>query len=128
MAHTDGYLYNHDPASLSYDDNGQPLAWSLSLSPYAMNEGLQNVDLEAVLFDFFEQTGAVSATVNTFDRLTDTAVEDTQTISYPATQGGLTDFRLHGRYLALEMTQSVLSGFMRFGRPIAWIKSAGTRR
>jgi len=128
MAHTDGFIYNHDPVSLSYDDNGQPLTWTLSLAPYAMNEGQQNVDLEAILFDFFEQTGAISATVNTFDRLTDTLPEDTQTISYPATGGGLTDFRLHGRYLDLTMTQSVLGGFMRFGHPVAWIKPAGTRR
>jgi len=63
-----------------------------------------------------------------YDRLTDLAPIDTQTISYPATQGGLTDFRLGGRYASLSMTQSVLGGYARFGKPVAWIRTQGTRR
>lgn len=128
LAGTDGILYNHDPIDLNYDDNGQPLTWYLTLSPYAMQSALLNVDVEGIEFDFFQQSGAIACTVNTYDRLTDTSVEDTSTISYPETQGGLTDFRLHGRYIELEMSQGVLGGYMRFGLPIAQVRPAGTRR
>lgn len=128
MAHDDGYLYNHDPASLSYDDNGTPLAWTLSLSPYALREGMQSVDLEGVLFDFFQQTGSIQAVMNTYDRLTDAAPMDTETETLPATGAGLTDFRVSGRYLALTLSQSVLGGYMRLGKPVAFIRPTATRR
>jgi hypothetical protein len=129
MAGADGYLYNHDVAGdTEYNDNGNPLAWTLALSPYALEEGLQSVDLEGVLFDFFEQAGTITATVNTFDRLTDAAPMDTQTNTLPATQAGLTDFRVSGRYLALQMTSSASEGYMRLGKPVAFVRPSGKRR
>jgi hypothetical protein len=128
MAGTDGYLYNHDPIDLNYDDNGTPMTWTLSLSPYAMNEGVQSVDLEGVLFDFFDQIGDVTATLNTYDRLTDASPMDTQTSTIPDAQAGLTDFRVSGRYLALTMTSSDPGNYMRLGKPVAFVRPAGTRR
>jgi hypothetical protein len=128
MAGTDGFLYNHDPASLNYDDNGNPLEWELTLAPYAMNEGLQNIEIEGIVWDFFEQSGNISTTINMYDRLTDTAPIDTETESVPATNAGITDYRLHGRYAQLELSQAVLGGYMRLGRPAAMVKTAGTRR
>lgn len=128
MAGTDGYLYNHDPISLSYDDNGNPLAWILTLAPLAQNEGMQNVDVEGVVWDFFQQVGAISATLNMYDRLTDAAPIDTQTQSIPQTGAGITDYRVHGRYGGVTLTQSVLGGYMRLGKPVIFAKPAGTRR
>jgi hypothetical protein len=128
MAGTDGYLYNHDAASLTYDDNGNPLTWTLTLAPLAQNEGLQNVDVEGVVWDFFEQVGAILATLNMYDRLTDAAPIDTQTQSVPATGAGITDYRVHGRYGGVTLTQSVLGGYMRLGKPVIFAKTAGTRR
>jgi hypothetical protein len=49
-------------------------------------------------------------------------------ISYPAMGGGITDFRVGGRYASLSWTQSVLGGYMRFGKPVAWIRPIGTLR
>lgn len=128
MAHTDGYIYNHDNLAGTYDDNGNPLTWTLTLSPYALAEGEQSVDLEGILFDFFQQVGNITCTVNTYDRLTDLTVEDTETEIYPDTQGGLTDFRCSGRYLSLEMSSSDAGNYMRLGKPVAWIRPAGKRR
>lgn len=128
MAGTDGYIYNHDPISETNDDNGNPLTWNLNLSPYALNEGIESVDVEGILFDFFEQMGDVTATVNTLDRLTDLTVEDTETEIIPDVQAGLTDFRVSGRYIALSMSSSELGNYMRLGKPVAFIRPAGTRR
>ncbi|MGA8529488.1 MAG: hypothetical protein WB622_07220, partial [Acidobacteriaceae bacterium] len=110
------------------DDNGTPLQWTLTLAPFALKEGLQNVDLEGISFDFFEQSGAISVTVNTYDELTDAAPMDTQTSSIPDALSGLTDFRVAGRFMSLSMTQSVLGGYMRLGKPTAFIRPTATRR
>lgn len=128
MASTDGYLANHDPISLSYDDNGNPLTWTWNLAPLAMNEGLENVEIEGIVWDFFEQAGDITTTVNMFDRLTDLAPIDTDTETAPASQAGITDYRAHGRYAGLTITQGVLGGYARLGKPVIFAKTAGTRR
>lgn len=128
MAASDGFLYNHDPLSGTYDDNTNPLTWTLTLAPYALQEGLDNVDVEGIVFDFFQQSGNISATTNMYDRLTDAAPMDTQTQVVPATLAGLTDYRVGGRYISLSMTSSDLGNYMRWGKPAAFIKPAGTRR
>lgn len=128
MAGTDGYLYNHDPIGDAYNDNGNPLVWTLNLSPYALNEGLQNIDVEGILFDFFQQSGNVDATVNTYDRLTDLAPMDTQTQVVPDIQAGLTDYRVSGRYIGLTMTSDDLGNYMRLGKPVAFGRPTARRR
>lgn len=127
VAGTDGYLYQMDEAA-SVDDNGQPLGWTLTLAPFALKEGTQNADLEGIRFDFFDQSGAITVTVNTYDELTDAVPMDSQTSTVPATLAGLTDFRLSGRFTSLTMSQSVLGGYMRLGKPTAFIRPSGTRR
>jgi hypothetical protein len=128
MASNDGYLYNHDPVSQSYDDNGAALPWSISLSPFVLQEGVQSVDLEGILFDFFQQSGNVTALVNTYDRLTDVLVQDTQTQIIPASGAGLTDYRVAGRYLSLSLSSSDLGSYMRLGKPVAFIRPTAKRR
>jgi hypothetical protein len=129
MAGTDGYLYNHDVAADNeYDDNGNPLTWELWLSPYALREGMQNLDVEGILFDFFEQSGNITTTVNTYDRLTDAAPMDTETEIIPDAQAGLTDFRVSGRYLSLGMSSSDPGNYMRLGKPVAFVRPSAMRR
>ena len=128
MAGTDGYLYNHDPVGDSYNDNGNPLTWTATLSPYALQEGMQNLDVEGILFDFFQQSGNISATVNTYDRLTDLAPMDTETEIVPATQSGLTDYRVAGRYVGLTLTSSDAGNYMRLGKPVAFGRPSARRR
>ena len=127
MAGTDGYLYQADESGQN-DDNGQPLGWTLTLAPSVLKEGTQSMDLEGIRFDFFQQSGAITATVTTFDELTDASPMDSQTQIVPATGGGLTDYRVSGRFLGLQMSQSVLGGYMRFGKPTALVRPTGTRR
>lgn len=127
MGGTDGYIYNHDPVGDTFNDNGNPLTWTLTLAPYAMQEGLYGMDVEGINFDFLSQSGAISATVNTWDRLTDAAPMDTQTQSIPASLAGLTDFRVSGRYIGMTLTSSASGNYMRFGKPAAFIKPSGRR-
>jgi hypothetical protein len=128
MAGTDGYIYNHDPVGDSFNDNSQPLTWILTIAPLAKSEGLQNLDVEGVLWDFFQQQGSISATINTFDRLTDLAPMDSETEVIPATQAGLTDYRVGGRYLGFTLTSSDPGNYMRYGKPVAFVRPSARRR
>lgn len=127
MAGTDGYIYNHDPIGDTFNDNGNPLTWTLTMSPYAMSEGLENLDVMQVLWDFFDQNGDISATVNTWDRLTDPAPMDTLTQIIPDAQAGITDYRVSGRYAGVTLTSSDLDNYMRWGKPVAFTQPSGTR-
>lgn len=128
MAGTDGFLYNHDPVGDTFNDNGNPLTWTLSVSPIAKSEGLQNLDVEGVLWDFFQQSGNITATVTTFDRLTDITPMDSETEIYPASQGGLTDYRLGGRYVGVSLSSSDLNNYMRLGKPVIFVRPSARRR
>ena len=128
MGGTDGYIYNHDPVGDTYNDNGNPLTWTLTLAPYAMQQGLLSTDINGINFDFKDQNGNISATVNGYNYLTDAAPSDTQTATIPDAAAGLSDFRVSGRYLGLSMTSSDLGNYMRFGLPIAYTQPAGKRR
>lgn len=127
MAGTDGYLYNHDGVGDSFNDNGNPLTWTLTLAPYALREGLQSLDIEGIVFDFFDQAGNIEATVNGWDRLTDPAVMDTDSETIPDTEAGLTDMRVSGRYIGLTLTSSELGNYMRLGKPVAFARPSATR-
>lgn len=128
MAGTDGFLYNHDPIGDVFNDNGNPLTWTLTLSPYALKQGLQNLDVEGIVWDFFQQSGNISATVETFDRLTDLAPMDSETEIVPDIQAGLSDYRVSGRYVGVTLTSSDLGNYMRYGKPVAFARPSATRR
>jgi hypothetical protein len=128
MAGTDGFLYNHDPVGDTFNDNANPLTWTLTLAPLARSEGLQNLDVEGVLWDFFQQSGDISATIKTFDRLTDLAPMDQQTQIVPDSQAGLTDYRVGGRYLGFTLTSSALNGYFRYGKSAAFVRPSARRR
>lgn len=128
MASTDGYIHNHDPVGDTYNDNGNPLTWTLTLAPYALQEGLQNLDIEGIVWDFFDQIGNIEATVNTYDRLTDLAPMDTQTQTVPDAQAGLSDYRVSGRYIGVTLQSSDLNNYMRYGKPAAFARPTAMRR
>jgi hypothetical protein len=127
MAGTDGYVYEHDGPNDANNDNGNPLTWTMTLAPYAMQEGMQSMHLAHMLFDFKDQVGNISATVNTFDRLTDAAPMDSETETIPDTNAGLTDFRVEGRYLGLTLSSSDLGNYMRSGKHCAFVRPTGKR-
>jgi hypothetical protein len=128
MAGTDGYLYNHDPINDNFNDNGNPLTWMLTLSPYAVEAGMQNLDIEGIDWDFFDLLGTVTTTITTFDRLSLDTAMDTQTVVVPETAAGLTDYRVAGRYIQIELTSSDLGNYMRLGKPIVYARPSATRR
>lgn len=127
MAGTDGYIYNHDPIGDTFNDNGNPLTWTLTLAPYALHEGQQNMDINGIIFDFKDQMGTVTALVNGYDYLTDAAPMDSQTQVIPATLSGRTDYRVTGRYLGLTLGSGELGNYMRLGKPVAFVMPTGDR-
>ena len=127
MAGTDGYIYNHDPLGDAYTDNGQPMAWQCTLSPYALQEGYQAMDVEAILLDFFNELGNVTVTVNAYDRINDAAPMDTETEIVGPADNPYTDMRVSGRYIGMLLAGSDLGSYFRFGRPVAWVRPSGRR-
>jgi hypothetical protein len=128
MAGTDGFIYQHDPVGDTFNDNGAPLAWTLTMNPLALEEGLARMDVEGIRFDFFQQAGDITATVSTFDNTSDPSVEDADTDTVPASSPGISDFRVAGRYIGLTLSSSDPNNTMRYGKPIAYAKAAGERR
>lgn len=124
MGAPDGFIYQQENTN---DAAGAVAPWTLTLAPYAMSEGYTNVMTESILWDFFNQSGAITITVNTFDRLTDSAPMDTETDVIPDVDAGLTDIRVSGRYLSPTLSNSTLGSYFRLGKPVAFIKTIGRR-
>jgi hypothetical protein len=125
MGDASGVIYQHESG---LDANGSPITSTMTLAPYAMNSGLQAMDLEGILFDTFQQAGSITLTVNTYDRLTDSSVEDTETDIIPAASAGLTDIRVAGRYVGFTATQNALGAYFRLGAPVAFVRPTAKRR
>jgi hypothetical protein len=123
-ADMDGFIYLHEATN---DANGSPLPWSMTLAPVAMQEGLTNANLEAILFDFFEQSGDITATVNTYDRINDASPMDTETETVVEGANPYTEYRVNGRYLGLVISQSGSDTYFRLGKPVAFMRGAGKR-
>lgn len=125
FASNDGYLHNHDPVDDDYTDNGAPMEWNLTMAPIAMNEGIRSMQVESVVWDFFGQVGDISATLNGYDRLTDSSPMDTLTQTVPDSDSGRTDYNVGGRYIGMTLSGT---GFMRYGKPAALIRATGARQ
>lgn len=124
LASTDGYLHNHDPVDDDYTDNGSTMEWTLTMAPVAQNEGLRAMEIMYVIWDFYGQVGDISATLNGYDRLTDSSPADTLTQTVPDSDSGKTDYRVWGRYTGMTLTGT---NYMRYGKPAAFVQPAGTR-
>ena len=122
---TDFFLYQHENG---FDNNGTPISWNVLIAPAELDSAQTNMHIEGIRFDFFELTGNVTATVNTYDELD----SDTPTVLDTETEvvsgGGLQDFRLEGRFADLELSGSDLSQYFRLGIHTAYVKPAGQRR
>jgi hypothetical protein len=124
MGNTNGFIYQHENTN---DDNGAILPWNLTMAPYAMNEGGEHVDIQYIVPDFRDQIGDITFTVNTFDRLNDSVMEDSETETVAAIDSGTIDMRVSGRYLGLICAASSLGSYFRWGKPVAWIQPSGNR-
>lgn len=123
MADIDGSVYLHEAG---HDDHGSAMSSTVTLAPYALSEGTNNIDVESVLVDLKDQAGDVTLTINTYDRLNDAAAMDSETETMTTTTG-LIDTRVSGRYVSLAVNSNVVGGYWRFGKPVAFIRPAGTR-
>jgi hypothetical protein len=128
MAGTDGFLYNHDPVGDTFNDNGNPLTWTLTLAPVAKSEGMQNLLVEGIVWDFFSSPATSRQRSTPMTGSPIPAPMDTDTEVVPATQSGLTDYRVGGRYLGFTLTSSDLGNYMRMGKPVAFMRPSAKRR
>lgn len=124
MGAADGYIYQHE---VGYDDNGAAMPWNLTLSPYALNQGGQHMDVMLFVPDFKDQVGDITITVNTWDRINDSAMEDTETDTASPMDSGALDMHVSGRYVGLVMGATSAGCYMRLGVPVAWIQPSGNR-
>lgn len=122
----DGYLYQHENTN---DANGAAMAYTLTLAPYALSTGLLNMQVEGVNWDFKDQVGTISCTLNAYDRINDTSpvIMDTETDSFPPSGGGYTDTRICGRYMGITFTDNEIGSYMRLGAPTAYVRPRGSR-
>lgn len=121
---TDGYLYQHEN---TFNNNGVAVSWTMTMAPYTLADGRQNMQVEGIQFDFFELTGTVSIKIDAWDRLQDPAPMDTDTETVTASTG-LSDTRVGGRLLGMTYSGSDLDQYFRLGKPTAYIMPIGDRR
>lgn len=120
-----GYIYQHENG---YDDDGDVLAYSWTLAPYSLTKGGRfNQMVEYLVWDAKDQVGDVTLTVNTYDRLNDSTVLETETETMEAEDSGTIDLRIAGRYIAVAMSGSSAGCYARMGLPVAFIRSIGDR-
>ena len=128
MGDAAGVIWRHETG---YDAAGQPMTWVLKIAPVAMSEGLVSMTLSAIEFDFHEQVGDITYTVDCLDIWDDEdspTIIDTETGTVPDTARGLAEPRVTGRYVGLTLTGNSLGGYMRMGRSVARVKQRGKRR
>ncbi len=119
-----GYLYQHE---VGYNAAGAAIAVTMTMAPFSIAEGQQNVDLESINWDFHEQVGDIETSITAYDRITNSTTMDTGAATFAASDGGLSEYRVSGRYLTFSLTQNVVDGYLRFGKPTAFVKEAGRR-
>lgn len=117
-------IYQHENG---HDADGAVLPWSVTLSPYAMSEGMVNYQIDAISPDFFDQVGDVDWTVRAWDRLNDSADMDEDNGSSAAVDSGDMECRVSGRYIGLTFSNSSLGSYFRLGKPVAFVRQIGQR-
>lgn len=111
-----------------FDADGLALPYSMTLSPYALSKGGKyNWGLEYMVSDFEEQTGDVTLTITTWDRLNDTLTLDTETETIPEMDSGTIDLRVSGRYIGWVVSANALGTYVRMGLPVVFGRTMGTK-
>jgi hypothetical protein len=124
MADIDGHIYLHEEG---VNADGAAIRASLELAPYVLSEGLEHLDIEGIDLDTHEQVGDITLTINTYDRLRDAAVEDTETETV-ADDAGMTDLRVSGRFVSMTLVSDEVDGHFQLGKPVLLCKKSGSRR
>lgn len=117
MASPQGVIYTHES---SYNDNGQPLVWSIETGYFYLTEGEDFVFVDQWLPDFHygtfngAQTATIQVTFNVIDNMGDTP-RTYGPYSMDASTNKL-DIRFRGRQVSISMTANDLNTFLRLGR------------
>lgn len=124
---TNFLIYQHEN---TYDADGAPLESIMTLAPYALSPGGgQNMQVDYVQWDFFQQAGNINMTLTAYDRVNDTnpTVIETETEVFPPSGGGITDSRIMGRFISISFESKSLGAYWRWGAPVAFVKPRGGR-
>lgn len=123
MASDDGHIYLHEETN---DADGVAMEASVTLAPYALENGGKIIEIQGLEPDFHEQSGNLSVTLIGYDRPRNSPI-DTQTKVIPDTES-YTDFRVAGRYVGMTIVSNSLGGFFRMGKPTVETQPNGERR
>jgi hypothetical protein len=119
----EGHIYLQEDG---YNADGAAIPMSLTLAPFALQEGGQSYELDGIRMDEQGQAGDITVTVSAYDTLRGGVIESaTLTVT---TADELLDPRIAGRYMSLSFISNAVNGFFRLGKPTAWIKGGGARR
>lgn len=126
MGDFSGFIYQHENTN---DNDGAILPFSMTLAPMSMTKGGKyNLRVQYIVPDFFQQTGDLSITLTTWDRLNDSAPLETETeISAAAGNTGTIDFDISGRYIGVGFSNSSLGSYVRLGLCVAFAQNIGDR-
>lgn len=123
MAGQDGHIYLHEDGK---DADGEIIEASVTLAPYALQQGGQNLEIDGIDADFHEQSGDIEVTLTGWDRLRKPVI-DTQTKTV-AEDDSLVDFRVAGRFVGMTVRSATIGGHFRFGKPTVYTQPHGDRR
>lgn len=104
---------------------GAALVTRIVSAPFDLGDGI--FDVFGFDPNFKRQTGALTLTLNAYDRDPET-ITDTDAKSIAATGAGLVDFHVSGRHVSLSLTQTLLSGDWAWDTPRIEVKPSGDRR
>jgi hypothetical protein len=119
----DGNIYRHEDG---HNDNGAAIRASLTLAPFALNEGAGSFELDGLRMDVKDQAGDLDVAITAHDTLRGPQIDSALITVTPADE--LIDPRVAGRYMALTLVSDTIDGAFRLGRPTAFIKNGGARR
>jgi hypothetical protein len=119
----DGNIYLQEDG---YNADGAAIPLSLTLAPFALQDGAQNYELDGIRMDEKGQVGNIDVTVSAYETLRGGVIES-ETITVTETDE-LLDPRIAGRYMSLAFSSNAVDAFFRLGKPTAFIKNGGARR
>lgn len=123
FGNSDGHIYLHEDG---YNADGEAIEAYIELAPYALENGLQIMDIDGLVADFPNQVGNLTISLTGYNRLRQAAI-DSQTKTVGETDD-LIDLRMSGRHVGLTLNSNEVDGFFRWGKPMALIKPNGMRR
>jgi hypothetical protein len=119
----DGNIYLHEDGT---NADGAAIRASLTLAPFALNDGAGSFELDGIRLDVKDQAGDLEVDISAHNTLRGGAIDSARITVTPTDE--LTDPRIAGRYMALSLVSDAVDGYFRLGKPTAFIKDGGARR